>query len=293
VTLLAGLYLADRFTAGGGSGYLGPLVLALSGGLGLWLATRRLRGGPLLRWPEMPPWPRGLLLSGALCLALCLPVFFWGAQHVLPGFDAMRVPSRAFAFVALPLSFLVGAGWDRLSGRPGKSVLLRAGMAVLALSLVVESLPRRAYLAPWPIPDEAGFPAYARWIADADDVNAYYEFPATSAPYGEIVAMYFGSLHWKPLVNGFSGSIPQTTQDIARLCTPLPAPPCLDALEGLGVTHLVLHWQGLPWHPQPRVRRRPTEQRARFERDIAAWGGRVVFSEGSTVVYTLRRGRRS
>jgi hypothetical protein len=241
----------------------------------------------------MSPWPRGLLLSGAVCLALCLPVFFWGVQQVLPGFDAMRVSSRAYAFVALPLSFLIGSGWDRLAARPGGGAPRRAVLALVALALVLESLPRRSYLAPRPLPDEAAFPAYAHWIARTGDVRAYYELPAPSAPHGELVAMYFGSLHWRPLVNGFSASTPQQTRDIGRLCTPLPGPGCLDVLEGLGVTHLVLHWQGLPWHPEPRVRRRPTEQRPRFERDIAAWGGRVVFRDGATVVYTLRRDRRS
>jgi hypothetical protein len=36
------------------------------------------------------------------------------------------------------------------------------------------------------------------------------------------------------------------------------------------------------------VRRRAIQQRPRFETDIAAFGGHVAFTDGSTVVYALK-----
>jgi hypothetical protein len=287
--LAAGLALGDRFTARGGDplGYLGPLLLTLSGATVLWVAVRVSRGGPLLRWRDMPAWPRGLLLCGAVSAPLCLPMVFWGVQQVVPGFDGMRVPARAFAGAALPLAYLVGTGWDQLRRRGASGSIPRIAVPTLALAVAFESLPRYEVLNWASLPDEEAFPAYARCIAETEGVRAYYELPPTRVAEGELVAMYFGSLHWRPLVNGYSGSVPEVTYEIDRACRPVPDRGCLQLLGRLSVTHVVLHWTGLPWHPGRHERPRAARLRPGFEADLRESGGRAVFKDGSTVVYAL------
>jgi hypothetical protein len=286
--LATGLIQGDRFTIRGGSetGYLLPLLLTTWGAVNLWLAVRMLRGGSTLRWEEMPTWPRGLLLGGAVALPLCLPMVFWGARYVLPGLSGMRVPWRAYALVSLPLAYLAAAGWDALQRRGRGGVLLRAAALALGLAAVAEGLPRRETLQWQPLPDEPEFPAYARFIAGSPEVRAYVELPPARVPYGELVAMYFQSIHWRPLVNGYSGYIPPSAYEMSRLLNPLPGLDGVQELKRLGVTHLVVHWEALPWHTGP-TRRRALFRRPSFEAAVEQSGGRPVFSDGSTVVYAL------
>ncbi len=288
VGVAAGLVAGDRFTLRGGpdSGYALPLALTLAGVLALWLAVRATWGGPCLRWGQMPVWPRGLILAGAVAVPLCLPMVFWGAGHLLPGLAGMRVSARAFALASLPLAYLAASGWDRLwslgRGRP----LLRAVPLLLAVAAVAEGLPRGERIRWWPVPDEADFPAYARFIAASTAVKAYLELPPSRVPSGEVVAMYFQTLHWRPLVNGYSGHVPPSAREIGLLLRPLPDVLGLRALKERGITHVVAHWEALPWHVGP-TRRRALLQRPSFEAAVDEVGGRPVFVDGSTVVYAL------
>jgi hypothetical protein len=283
-----GLIRGDRFTVSGGSetGYLFPLALTLSGVTALSLAIRLMRGGPLLRWKEMPAWPRGLLLGAAVALPLCLPMVFWGARFFIPGLGGMRVSSRVYALVSLPLAYLVAVGWDTLRRRGRGGMLSQATALVLSLAVVAEGLPNRQMMMWQSIPDEPEFPPYARFIARSADVQAYVELPPARVLYGEIVAMYFQSLHWRPLVNGYSGYIPPSARELARLLNPLPGLDGVQELQRIGVTHLVVHWKALPWHAGP-TRRRALFRRPSFEAAVEQVGGRPVFSDGSTFVYVL------
>ena len=183
VLLVTGLLLADRFTLTGRgplpawagsslSGYRGPALLAVPGALVLWLGVRLAWRGPVLRWRDMPDWPRGLLASGAVSLVLCLPVFFWAAQQSVPGMGGMRVPARAFAFVALPLAYLVGAGWDWLKEQAGARPRWRLALPLLALAVIVEGLPQGIRGTWASVPEEDHFPGYARWIASTPRKSA-------------------------------------------------------------------------------------------------------------------------
>jgi hypothetical protein len=98
--------------------------------------------------------------------------------------------------------------------------------------------------------------------------------------------MYFQSIHWRPLVNGYSGYIPPSAYEMSRLLNPLPGLDGVQELKRLGVTHLVVHWEALPWHTGP-TRRRALFRRPSFEAAVEQSGGRPVFSDGSTVVYAL------
>jgi len=54
--------------------------------------------------------------------------------------------------------------------------------------------------------------------------------------------MYFATLHWKPLVNGYSGYIPEHYAELMRnCCYPLPDQEQLGQLRRWGVTHVLLH----------------------------------------------------
>jgi hypothetical protein len=54
--------------------------------------------------------------------------------------------------------------------------------------------------------------------------------------------MYYSTLHWKPIANGFSGFIPPSYERITeRVQGFLPDAGTLDLLSREGITHLVVH----------------------------------------------------
>lgn len=252
---LAGLVLGDLQTWTGveryarlashlpSHSYKGPLRLLLVGAGGRLLA-RRLWGGNREQRTGDGLWPRGLVLSGAVCLALSLPVVYRGAREILPGLDAMRVPSRFYPFVSLTLVYLAARGLSLLLDRiasPGRRRI--AGALVLAL-LALELAPRPL---PWvPMPRKEDFPPVYAWLAGRPEVNALLELPwqDSEVPWFilDLQAMYHGTRHWKPLVNGYSGFFPPFYQALRRRCCwPVPEGEVLEDLRRARVTHVLVH----------------------------------------------------
>jgi hypothetical protein len=90
--------------------------------------------------------------------------------------------------------------------------------------------------------------------------------------------MYAATLHWKPLVNGYSGYIADHYAKLEHsCCDPVPDEAQLEALRGWGVTHVLLHtnWLSRRWE-----RRRAAE-----------WGRQpgvsVEYEDGSARVYRI------
>jgi hypothetical protein len=296
--VVAGLGLADRFTLTGEdalahvplprpgdarAGYVAPLLLVAVGALialGAWRSRRRPATDPA----AADAWPRGLIASGALMLALCLPALFFVAWSVLPGMKAIRVPSRAFALAAFPLAFLAGRGWDvarRLPGRRGRALLTAA-----AILLVAEGWPDLPAWQPLPS-DPSGFPAYTRWIAEHPEVSAYLELPLGRLPFWEAAPMYLQTRHWRPLVNGYSAVRPPSFREVATLCRPFPNAKGLSRLRQLGVSHVVVHRRFPDWYPGPPIPRRAQPLQAGFAAVLQADGARRVFADVDTEIWAL------
>jgi hypothetical protein len=241
--LLANLVAVARYDPArwprlAGADWLVPALL-LSASLGAWALLRRHWGrGPVLRFAAMDVWERGLAFVGVTCFALTQCVAFVPLARVLPGLDGMRVPARFYVFVSLALAFFAARGTDallaRVRGRGGRLALIGG----LALLLAVE-------LAPQPVrwlhlPQEADFPAVYHWIARQDDVTALIELPITASS-REALYMYFSTLHWKPIANGFSGHRPPSHRRLTQAMSFLPDGQGLDLLRELGISHAVVH----------------------------------------------------
>ncbi len=283
----------DRWVPG--HSYLVPGLLVAGGGVGWLLLRRRWRGDWPLRWlPD--PWIRGLLLSGLVCFALSLAPLYRLAWDLLPGLAGMRVPARFYPFVSLPLALLAGRGldglldWfsgripDRIWGRlPRPAVRWAAGLLAAAL-LAVDLAPRRL---PWiPVPSEAELAPVHAWIAGQPEVRTLLVLPwdGPEGPLREIAALYDGTRHWKPLVNGYSGHFPDLHRRLHALCcAAVPAGPALAELRAAGVTHVLVHVRQLPqrW------------QRRRTRAWPASGEVEVVYDDGPDVVFGILPTRRA
>jgi hypothetical protein len=220
------------------AGFL-PTSLAI---LGLALAWRRLRErSSLLRWREgwreADPWELSLALSGLAAFALSFPIVYVPLMAVVPGLDGMRVPARWAIVVSLTVAWFAARGFDGLRERlPGRKKTAFAG--IVALLLAAELAPRAPRWVHLETPDR--FPEVYRWIAGRPDIRAILELPVRPNS-TECAYMYFSTVHWKPLANGYSGYRPASHRALAERMRFLPDDAGLDLIQDLWLSHLVVH----------------------------------------------------
>lgn len=249
------------------AGFL-PSILFFVGAVAVW---RRRREGP----PDL--WGRGLALSGLICFALTFPVVYAPLMRVVPGLSGMRVPARFYAFVSLTLVYFAARGVDFLRERISYPQARAALVAALAIVLAVE-------LAPQPfrwvsLPREESFPEVYRWIARQPDVKAILELPIYRNA-RETRYIYYSTLHWKPLANGFSGYDPPSHQRLTSQIRFLPEGAALDLLREMWISHIVVHADG----PLRREGLRKWEQRFATGPDRQV---ELVYRSGSSAVFRV------
>lgn len=210
-----------------------PLLLAF-------VLRRFWKAEPLLRWSEMDRWERGLAFSGLVCFALTHAVLYVPLMKVVPGLSGMRVPARFYFFFSLSLVWFAARGFDACLGKAAT----RRGRAVLAMLLL---LGLGAELAARPlvwaeVPPEERFPPVYSWLAQQQDVRALLELPMTRDGL-EAWPMYYSTLHWKPIANGFSGYEALSHAQLAEALRTLPDEAAFALLRRLGISHLLFRFR--------------------------------------------------
>ncbi len=208
------------------------------------LGLRRWWGGNWpLRLSDLSPWERGLLFSGVLTFFLTFPLVYEPLMRWIPGLSGMRVSARFYSFVSLPIAWFAARELDRRLRRVGSPVLRPIAAAALGIFLLVELMPSRFQ---WFLtPPDGDYPPVYQWLARQKDVEAVLELPMVDDT-TDIGYMVYASRHWRPLVNGFSGYIPDVYARFrGSCCYPVPSPEQLAMLRDSGVTHILLHRQAL------------------------------------------------
>jgi hypothetical protein len=240
-------------------GNVTQLLLRAVAGFGgvLWLSpeTRR-RAGEFFRsrgwyagalaiavWLSLGPAPR--VMGRPLELASPYKFLF----DVVPGFDGLRVPARFAMIATLMLAILGGYGAAAiLRRRAGTTVAVILAALFLfearARPFVVNAMePLREYTTPearlYP-PNRA--PAIYRAVARLPIDAVLAELPIGQTDY-DVRAMFYSTVHWRRLVNGYSGFFPPSYRRIAFSLGQVPLHPdvSLDALGEVGATHVIVH----------------------------------------------------
>lgn len=151
--------------------------------------------------------------------------YAWLFEHVMV-FRALRVAARFGVVVDFAVIVLAGLGaawaWERSRSRLGTRVapsqrrlIGMGGTVLLSFAIIGESSVRAIPLTPFD--RSAVTTAPYDWLASQSDPGPVIEFPAdntlTGEPLGLILrreaqAMYWSTLGWWPLVNGYSGFFP-------------------------------------------------------------------------------------
>jgi hypothetical protein len=207
---------------------------------------------------------------------------------LVPGYDGMRVPARFAMIVALSLSVLAGFGaaaFDR--GRAG----------ALALSLVAAAFLVEANGLPFPIngvTDTAEFavppprvyrpgraPAVYQAVARGPAELVLLELPINTPDY-DLRALYYSTVHWRPLVNGYSGFFPPHYSRLGAALRDVARHPDLswEAIRASGATHVIVHEGAYLTDEGREISRLLTERGAT---DIYRDGTDVLFAVPSVV----------
>ncbi len=192
-----------------------------------------------------PPFDRvrvvhiaGLLLALQLALGFNGLIYRALYEWVLP-FRGMRVPARADILILLGTAVLAGFGLQRLvtlfKSRRVASIAAAALVGVAAVECLANPAVREV--------DDQVSPWYT-WLGTQRDA-VVFEWPVT-VPWRlynmiDVTYMYRSTLHWRPLVNGYSGYYPRSYKELLINMRPFPDTDSIEYLQQRGVTMLVVH----------------------------------------------------
>lgn len=176
----------------------------------------------------------------------------------LPGFDGLRVPARyamvSGCFLAVTAGF--GAAW--LFGRwprAARGLFPALALAAFADGYVQPPFPVNRPMhalhslenPPRVVRPAGAAPAVYHELARLPDSALVIELPLGDLSW-DIQATFYSTVHWRRLLNGYSGYIPDSYRRRAGyFVRPLRDPDATwRALEESGATHLVLHREAFP-----------------------------------------------
>jgi hypothetical protein len=157
-------------------------------------------------------------------------------------YRGLRVPARIFVIVSTALAVLAAFGMQRLApSRSAFSRIARTPVApALLLLLIVELSSIPIHLASTPQVPIATY----RWLA-RQPTGAVLEWPvARASNLGVTQApryMFYSTLHWQPLVNGYSGYHPGSHITLLDALRTLPDAESIRQLRQRGVRYVILH----------------------------------------------------
>ena len=286
--------LAPQFTASFGvvqpdTGYMTPAITAVLVilSLSLWAVRRRPEH-------EQAERSRGLAI-GLACIVVVAFVMSLGqrlwiggemwmlpagwASAWVPGFENMRGPLRWQILIGVALAPLAGIGvwalerWIRSAGLARARVSIGVVRAVL-LFLMLSSLSWRALPVTEAIDDSAGSVWGYRALADLDP-GPVLEIPwpmdfGADAVEGSRYTLA-STLHWKPILNGFTAYRPPSYAFLQRVAQTLPDPEAVARLRELaGLRWIVVHVDRLS-PTQRGAWQRPVPGLTPVYRDPATW----------------------
>ena len=169
--------------------------------------------------------------------------------EVVPGFAGLRVPSRFAMVTALMLAVLggLGAAW-LIRWRRGLLLVAVLSVAGLAESIVVPFTVNGISPSPGFATPEARVyrpqraPGVYRQFAQHAPEGVLAELPL-GEPGFDLRAVYYSTVHWRPLLNGYSGYYPRHYGKLALAVSDVPRFPdaALEALRAFGATHVIVH----------------------------------------------------
>jgi hypothetical protein len=220
-------------------------------------AAGRARGRRLRTWgAERALWAAAcvaLLFSAGPVVSLPggldVPSPYRLLYDFVPGFSSLRTPLRFSLVVAAALAALAGFAFARLTERLPQSARLAVATAV-ALLAAFAAAPRPPAVMAAELGDDA--PAAYRWLAQHKAPGTIVEVPAAAIE-DDVIGnhrngryMVASTLHWRPLVNGYTAYPPPLASLLAAAVRELPDTQALATLvDSSDLRWVVVHRDAL------------------------------------------------
>lgn len=249
-------------------------------------ATRRWLGSPaglftlVMLFAVVMSWGPSIHARGRTIVPTNVYALFY---QFVPGFDGIRVPARFAMIVAFALAVLAGIGVAAIGrSRSARGVAIGASIAIVAESIAIP-IPinqnsieyGQPGLAPLPASLSASPPPVYEFISTLPPSAAVIELPL-GEPAFDVRYMFYSTVHWRPLVNGYSGGAPaeygfldQTLRD--ALIRPDRA---WQALTETRATHAIVHEA---FYIGDRGARMSAWLRSHGAQELAAFGSDRIF----------------
>lgn len=171
------------------------------------------------------------------------PVYMW-LRGLLPPLQGLRIVARFGLLMLMAVGILAAMGLSTLRRRYGERPWF--GMLAVGVLLAVNV---EALRAPRPYPRFDGIPEIYDVMATARPDAVLAELPLPPAHGNGRNARYMlaSTRHWRPLLNGYSGFVPQSYRHHVEALAGFPRGDTLQTLIDLGVTHIMVHserWRG-------------------------------------------------
>ncbi len=193
----------------------------------------------VIRRRQRATWMLGSVaaIGCVLSFGTATPIYEW-LYWVFPPAQSLRAASR-FGFLFLfGVAGLAGLGLAGLRSQwDGRRWMTAVGVACLLLANL------EALRAPVGYTRFSGVSPIYSAIARDPQAGAVVEFPFPSRAQFHLNAdyVYASTVHWRPLLNGYSGFAPASYSEAADRLLAFPDPPSRRFLRDRGVTHVVVH----------------------------------------------------
>lgn len=157
----------------------------------------------------------------------------------LTPFQGLRVPGRFGILVLLGVGVLAAYGAARVL-RVTPAAWRRPLAILLGGVMMLEYQMAPAYMEA--LPTEP--PSVYRWLAREPKPTVTIEFPLPdpfALPAQEPFYMYFSTMHWQPLLNGYSGHYPPSYFTLLDEMKEFPSDRAMDWLRARSVTAIIVH----------------------------------------------------
>lgn len=167
-----------------------------------------------------------------------IPLVYWLVYNLLPPIRFIRVTARFATVFYMFIGILAGFGMVKILNRFKSKKFAVVFSGLLVCVILFEYYPYNRF---YDLYDTSKTPEVYNYIKDNNDVKALIEMPINVGPFDTTQYVYYSGIHFKPIVNGYSGFEPKDHQFNKYLFENFTNTLGFLKLKQLGVTHLLIN----------------------------------------------------
>jgi hypothetical protein len=224
-----------RIHAGWTRPFFGGASALYPGLVAVFFATIAIVTGVAVRDPRARMALAFGLAGAALSFGPALPGYAVLYRLLLP-LQGIRNAARFGYLMTVSAAILAGFGIAVLRQRYRDAAWWPAAIAAVLVAAAADT-----FAAPIDYVPAEPVPRLARALRGSAAIVAHIPFFTADRVFHNAPYLLESTANWRPMVNGYSGIVPDSYETHARTLSHFPAPEAIDALRRIGVTHVCVH----------------------------------------------------